>query len=68
FDEGGVGVLRLAVLAGLAASNGEARRLVSNRGLRLDGQPVTDPQARLGLEQPVVLQRGKDAFVRVRRA
>ncbi len=68
FGDDGVGLLRLAVLAGLAASNGEARRLVSNRGLRLDGLPATDPQLRLTLEQPVVLQRGKDAFVRVRRA
>ena len=43
--EGGrVGVLRLATLAGLTASNGEARRLIQNRGLRLDGDVVDDPR------------------------
>lgn len=68
FRDGRVGVLRLAVLAGHAASNGEARRLVQNRGLRLDGEPVSDPRTFLALEAPVVLQKGKDAFVRVRRA
>lgn len=68
FEGGTVGLLRLAVVAGLAASNGEARRLVQNRGLRIDGEATADPHARLTLERPIVLQRGKDAFVRVRRA
>jgi tyrosyl-tRNA synthetase len=68
FAGGEVGVLRLATLAGLTSSNGEARRLVLNRGLRLDGEVVEDPLLRLTLERPVVLQKGRDAFVRVRRA
>jgi len=67
FTDGRVGVLRLAVLAGLAASNGEARRLIQNRGLKLDGVPVEDPRTFVGLDRPVVMQRGKDAFVRLRR-
>ncbi len=67
FADGAVGLLRLAVLAGLAASNGEARRLVQNRGLRVDGEAASDPQARLALDKPVVLQKGKDAFVRLQR-
>jgi tyrosyl-tRNA synthetase len=68
FQEGRVGVLRLATLTGLTASNGEARRLIQNRGLRIDGTPVEDPQLWLTLETPIVLQRGRDRFVRVRRA
>ena len=67
FRDGRVGVLRLAVLAGHAASNGEARRLIQNRGLRLDGEPISDPRTHLDLATPAVLQRGKDGFVRVRR-
>lgn len=63
--DGSVGVLRLAVLAGFASSNGEARRLVQNRGLRIGGEPVEDPRTFLDLEVPVVLQRGKDRFVRL---
>ena len=66
--DGRVGLLRLAVLAGLVSSNGEARRLIGNRGLKIDGVAAEDPRAELELAEPVVLQKGKDRFVRVRRA
>ncbi|MBB6098981.1 tyrosyl-tRNA synthetase [Deinobacterium chartae] len=66
--EGRVSVARLAVLGGLAASNGEARRLIQNRGLKLGGETVEDPQLTLTLEEPVVLQKGKDKFARLSRA
>ncbi|MFO7546023.1 MAG: tyrosine--tRNA ligase [Trueperaceae bacterium] len=67
FQDGAVGLLRVATLAGLTNSNGEARRLVQNRGLRLDGVVVDDPLTKLELRAPGVLQKGKDTFVRVRR-
>jgi tyrosyl-tRNA synthetase len=38
----GVPAFRLFVLAGLVASNAEARRLVRGGGARLDDAPVTD--------------------------
>ena len=66
--DGAIGVLRVATLSGLSTSNGEARRLIKNRGLKLDGAVIEDPQQQLTLESPVVLQRGRDRFVRVRRA
>lgn len=68
FEDGTIGVLRLATLGGLTSSNGEARRLIQNRGLRLDGEVVIDQQLRLDLGAPHVLQKGKDRFVRVSRA
>jgi tyrosyl-tRNA synthetase len=61
----GISVTRLATLAGLAVSNGEAKRLIGNRGLRLDGEVVTDAQQLVSLTAPVVLQRGRDRFVGV---
>jgi tyrosyl-tRNA synthetase len=67
-QEGEIGVCRLFSLAGLTGSNGEARRLIGNRGLRIDGELVEDPQARIALDAPIVLQRGKDRFVRAVRA
>lgn len=63
--DGKVGVCRLFSLAGLTASNGEARRLIGNRGLRLDGAVVEDAQLEVELSSPMVLQRGRDRFVRV---
>ena len=40
--EGGIGILSLFVTAGLAASNGEARRHVQGGAVRVNDQPVTD--------------------------
>ncbi len=62
---GTISVARLFTLAGLTASNGEAKRMIQNRGLRIDGEVVADPNAQIALERPLVLQRGKDRFVRV---
>ncbi|RFB80795.1 tyrosine--tRNA ligase [Methylovirgula sp. 4M-Z18] len=45
--EPGLGVLGAFVLAGLVASNGEARRQVKSGGLRVNDQPVTDERAEL---------------------
>ncbi len=64
--EGRIWVARLFTLAGLTKSNAEAKRLVKDRGLRIDGEPVTDPMLEVTLDRPRVLQRGKDRFVRVR--
>jgi tyrosyl-tRNA synthetase len=38
------GILTLAVAAGLASSNSEARKLIANNGLKLNDAPVTDPK------------------------
>jgi len=40
-----MGVLALAVKAGVASSNGEARRLIQNSGLKINDAAVTDPAA-----------------------
>ena len=61
-EDGTIWVCKLATLTGLTASNGEARRLIQNRGLKLGGEAVSD--VNLQVELPVVLQRGKDRFVK----
>ena len=55
----------LVVLAGFAQSKSEARRLINEKGVRLDGQPLTDPQAQLAVNSGAVLQRGKRKFLRL---
>ncbi len=64
-ENGAIWICKLATLTGLTASNGEARRLIQNRGLKLNGEPVTDIQLQLNLTEPIVLQKGKDSFVKV---
>jgi tyrosyl-tRNA synthetase len=43
----GLGILAALVLAGLAASNGEARRAIQGGAIRLNDQPVTDDKLTL---------------------
>src|SRR6202012_4944917 len=38
------GILNLAVAAGLAASNSEARKLITNNGLKLNDEAISDPK------------------------
>ena len=70
FGEGGsVGLVKLVVLAGLEPSNGAARKLMQNKGLKLNGEAFTDPHGTLTREQMAagaVIQKGKDKFVRLK--
>ena len=67
---GKVWLPRLLVELGLAGSNGDARRKVEQGGVRLDGEPIGDPDAELTPSdlQGRVLQVGKRRFVRIRDA
>ncbi|MEW9808329.1 tyrosine--tRNA ligase [Mesorhizobium marinum] len=70
FDEG-VGILALFVSAGLASSNGEARRHVQGGAVRLNDEPVSDERrlvtaADLTADGAVKLSLGKKKHVLVR--
>ncbi|KPL50872.1 tyrosyl-tRNA synthetase [Prosthecomicrobium hirschii] len=67
----GIGVLAAFVRAGLAASNGEVRRLLSGGGVRVNDEAVTDDKARLTPadltpEGVVKLSLGKKKHILVR--
>ena len=64
--EGLVWMPRLLTALGLAASNADARRLIEQGGVKLQGESVTDPGAELEVERlrGAVLQVGKRKFVR----
>jgi tyrosyl-tRNA synthetase len=55
----------LILQAGLAASNNEARRLVQQGGVRLDGERVASTEGDVALDGPAVLQVGRRRFVRL---
>jgi tyrosyl-tRNA synthetase len=65
--DGRVWLPRLLTGLGLAASNGEARRLVEQRGVKLDDLVLEDPEAELAPAtlHGAVLQVGKRKFVRL---
>ena len=69
--EAGQGLLSLLVTAGLAASNGEARRHVQGDAVRLNDEPVKDDRrivglADLGPEGLIKLSVGRKKHVLVR--
>ena len=60
-----VWICRLLTEAGLVASNGEARRLIQQGGVKFDGEKVADPELETPASGEVVLQAGKRRFARV---
>jgi tyrosyl-tRNA synthetase len=69
--EAGVGILSLFVTAGLAGSNGEARRHIQGGAVRLNDQPVSDDRLMVTLqdvspENAVKLSLGKKKHILVR--
>ncbi|HEY1708698.1 MAG TPA: tyrosine--tRNA ligase [Rhizomicrobium sp.] len=67
------GILTLAVAAGLASSNSEARKAIANGGLKLNDQPVSDPKmmiesSALNSEGVLKLSLGKKKHVLVKPA
>jgi tyrosyl-tRNA synthetase len=59
---------KVLVLSGLAASNSEARRLMKQGGVKVDGEAARDPKAELDTSapEPLLIQVGKRRFARVR--
>lgn len=66
--EGSIGLLNLLTLSGLTSSNGEARRLVAQGGITIDGEKMTNPQAEIEtsrLEEGITVKKGKKVFTRI---
>jgi tyrosyl-tRNA synthetase len=61
----GVAAIKLIVHCGFSPSNSEAKKLIAEGGVRLNGQKLTDPQATIKLSNGDILQRGKRRFVRL---
>jgi tyrosyl-tRNA synthetase len=65
FENGTIGLIQVLVTAGFAASNGEARRLIRGKGVKVDGLVIEDEVARLPLHGGEVVQVGKRRVGRV---
>ena len=66
--DGKVGLLAAMVAAKLCGSNREARQLVQQGGVLLDGEKVTDPATSLSvdrLQKGVVIKKGKKTYHKV---
>ncbi len=61
----GIGILDLIVKVNFASSKGEARRLVSQGGVTIDGEKVSDINAEITLDKTKVLKVGKRKFIKI---
>ncbi len=65
FTDNGIGVLALLCKLGLTASNGEARRLVTQGGISVNDVKVTDPKVVISkneIAQGAIVKKGKKVF------
>ncbi len=65
FTDGKISVVDLMTLSKLAASKGEARRLITQGGITLNDEKVTDIAATVDkavFESPVIIKKGKKVF------
>jgi len=66
-DDTSVLLAKALVLAGLASSNSDARRLITQGGVKVEGETVGDIAATLdaGSSAPILVQVGKRKFARL---
>lgn len=69
FEEG-IGILNLLTNLELTKSNGEARRLVQQNGIKLNGEAVADFKKEVTLDDfkdgEIIIQKGKKVFQKVK--
>lgn len=59
-------IVKLLQDAGACKSGGEARRLIAQGAVKLDGEKLTDDKAQISITDGAVLQCGKKFFVRLK--
>ena len=63
--KGKIWIIKLMVLAGPAATNGEARRLIKGGGVTFEAEKITDENFELSLPVEGILKVGKRKFVKI---
>ena len=60
-----MGIVDFLVAAGMFASKSDARRMVDQGGIQIDGEKITDWHATVSPKAEFMVQRGKKTFLRV---
>ncbi len=60
-----IGIIDLIMEAKFATSRGEARRLITQGGVSIDGNKITDPKAEITIKNENVLKVGKRKFIKL---
>ena len=70
FEDDKVSVIKIMVKAGIAKSNGDAKKLIQQGGVTLNGEKVTDmfamiEKTSINNENPIILKKGKKVFLKI---
>ncbi len=68
-NENSIGVLDLLLQAKFVSSKGEARRLIEQNGLSMDGQTIADPQLTISknaLKNGILFKKGKKNYLLIK--
>ncbi|HZH62523.1 MAG TPA: tyrosine--tRNA ligase [Metabacillus sp.] len=63
-----ISIVDLLVQLKLLNSKSEARRMIGNSGVKLNGEKVEDPQLNITITEGLVVQVGKRKFIKVKRS
>lgn len=58
--------VELLAATGMASSGSEARRIIKQRGFRVNGEVITDENKEIDISKPTMLQKGKKTFRKVK--
>jgi len=64
-DAESINIVDLLIKSELAQSKSEAARLISQGGVRVDGEKIIDDKKLIGLEKEIILQVGKLKYLKV---
>ena len=64
-DGNSLPVMDLLVASGLCASKSEARRLIEQGGLSIDGNKIMDVNALISYKEPIKVKKGKKTFLKI---
>lgn len=67
-ENGSIGIVKLLTETKLAASNNEARRIIDQGGVSINGAKITDEKAIVEVHGGVIVKVGKRKFLKVRKA
>lgn len=65
FSEAKVWIIKLLTDTQLCQSNGEAKRMLKQNAVSIDGEKVTDPDLEIDLTQEIVIKVGKRRFAKI---
>jgi len=64
-EENEIGVCDLLVKVGFASSKGEAKRMITGKGVKIDGKIVEDIFMNIKVTEYIIIQFGKNKFIKV---